>query len=140
MTANSIPTPPGSTPSPRDLLDRAAKRYPLQADLARRLGIPQLLVSRLRRGVAPFRAELSVRLADALGEDRAFVLRVCGHGDLAALIYSSGNPERSREPGAIDPLTTDDRRLIQTLIDRLRYLLGNSPATVPDDAPKGGAR
>ncbi len=140
MKTHAMPTPPAPAPAPRDLMERAIARLGSPAAVARRLRVTPSHVSRLCKGTSGVSADLALRLADLLGADRSFVLRVCGHTRFAALIYPSGDPERSRVQDAIDELPKDDRRLIQTLIDRLLFLTATSPKGLREDAPKGGVR
>jgi hypothetical protein len=122
-----------ATLTPAMLMARAAARFRSQAALAVHLNIGPSHVARVASGRVGISAVVAVLLADLLGEDRARVLRTCGHDLLCSRLYpgDTGNTPRLRMRDAIDGLSPDDRRLIHLLIDRL------SPAP---SAEKGDAR
>jgi hypothetical protein len=87
---------------------------------------------------------LSLRLADLLGQDRALVLRACGHLRLSENIYSQAPAEMSqpRVQDPIDQLSTNDRRLVQSLIERLSVdtSVAARPLSSSRRTAKGGVR
>jgi len=134
-------------PAPLALLHRAAARFPTHSALAARLQVTPSHVSRLLKGTAGLSPYLCLRLADLLGQDRAFVLRACGHARLSDRLFPGGAPtatEGQRVQDAIEQLPPFDRRLIQALVERLIH---GEPIELTSLAPvsalggqKGGAR
>jgi hypothetical protein len=75
---------------PLAVMARATRLFHSNSALGRALHISHSHVSRVLSGEATINAALAIRLADLLGESRADVLRGCGHGELADLLYPQG--------------------------------------------------
>ncbi len=134
------------TPATR-FFHRASDRYTSHRALAARLHITGSHLSRLLKGTAGPGPELALRLADLLGQDRAEVLRACGHARLSEALYPPGQDTTIgvRLQNAIDSLPGLDRRFVQELVERLSALQAAEAVRTPQrgdqaEALEGGVR
>jgi transcriptional regulator with XRE-family HTH domain len=132
-------------PASAVLMAGAATRHRSLAELASRLDVSPSHVSRVIKGLVGLSVETCIGLADVLGESRASVLWACGHPHVAVRLFgdSTGTKPRARVRDALDQLTKGDRRLIESLAERLSVLAGLEKAApsapTPHSGKKGGA-
>ena len=106
---------------PAKLMRLAMANGSSQRELAERLQLTPTHVSRVVGGFVGLGPQPCLRLADVLDEDPLVVLRECGHVRLADCVaaLASGGPQRAQIHEAVDRLTSADRQIVSSLIDRL---------------------
>ena len=100
------------------LLDQLASRDWRQADLARAIGVDPSQVSRWINGKDVPSAPNAIRLADALGADRDFVLDLTGHRPLPQLPPDLSDPRVLFFAAHAKALTDEEWAVIRSLIEQ----------------------